>query len=153
MIDRADGKAMEQVRDLSFSNDLAEIARLGEAVEEFGDKCGLSAAETYKVNLVLDELLTNLISYAYPDHQKHIIRLRLSLAEDRLTALLIDDASPFDPLREAKPAVLDGPLEDRPIGGLGLHFVRTLMDEVSYRRVGDCNQLTLVKHLARPDAP
>ena len=153
MIVSNDGKAMEQVRDLTFSNDLSEIARLGEAVEEFGEACGLSVAETYKVNLVLDELLTNLISYAYPDQQKHLIRLRLARAEDRLTALLIDDASPFDPLREASPAVLDGPLDERPIGGLGLHFVRTLMDEVSYRRVGDCNQLTLVKHLARPDAP
>ena len=153
MIAATDGAAAGQVRDLCFTNDLAEIARLGEAVEEFGESCGLTASETYKVNLVLDELLTNLISYAYPDQQKHLIRLRLSLSEDRLTALLIDDAGPFDPLHPARPAVLDGPLEDRPIGGLGLHFVRTLMDEVSYERVGDRNQLTLVKQIARPGAP
>ena len=144
---------MEHVRDLNFTNDLAEIPRLGEALEEFGDECGLSVAEVYKINLVLDELLTNLISYAYPDREKHLIRLRVALADGRLTAQLTDDAQPFDPLAEASPAVLDGALEDRPIGGLGLHFVRTLMDEVSYRRVGQFNELTLVKRVGQDAAP
>ena len=139
---------MEHIRDLSFTNDLAEISRLAEAIEAFGVQYGLSAPDIYKVNLVLDELLTNLISYGYPDGQQHLIRLRLSLANDRLTAVLIDDALPFDPLSEAKPAVLEGSLEERPIGGLGLHFVRTLMDEVSYQRAGQYNQLTLVKSIA-----
>lgn len=139
---------MEHIRDLSFTNDLAEIPRLAEAIEAFGVQYGLSAPDIYKLNLVLDELLTNLISYGYPDGLQHLIRLRLSLANDRLTAVLIDDALPFDPLSEAKPAVLEGSIEERPIGGLGLHFVRTLMDEVSYQRAGQYNQLTLVKSIA-----
>lgn len=139
---------MEHIRDLSFANDLAEIPRLAEAIEAFGVQYGLSAPDIYKLNLVLDELLTNLISYGYPDGQQHLIRLRLSLANDRLTAVLTDDAVPFDPLSEAKPAVLEGSIEERPIGGLGLHFVRTLMDEVSYQRAGQYNQLTLVKSIA-----
>lgn len=139
---------MEHIRDLSFTNDLAEIPRLAEEIEAFGDQHGLSVPDVYKVNLALDELLTNLISYGYPDGLQHLIRLRLSLANNRLTAVLTDDAAPFDPLVEAKPAVLEGSLEERPIGGLGLHFVRTLMDEVCYQRVGQYNQLTLVKSIA-----
>ena len=138
---------MEHVRDLSFTNDLAEISRLAEVIEAFGHECDLSVSDVYKVNLALDELLTNLISYGYPDGQQHLIHLKLSLAHGRLTAVLTDDASPFDPLAEANPAVLDGSLEERPIGGLGLHFVRTLMDEVSYQRIGSYNQLTLVKSI------
>jgi len=144
---------MEHVRDLSFANDLSEIPRLGEAIEEFGEECGLSVADIYKVNLVLDELLTNLISYAYPDRAPHLIRLHLALDQGRLTAVLIDDASPFDPLGEVQPAVIDGPLDERPIGGLGLHFVRTLMDEVSYQRQGGYNQLTLVKNIGQHNTP
>lgn len=144
---------MKHVRDLSFANDLSEIPRLGEAIEEFGEECGLSVAEIYKVNLVLDELLTNLISYAYPDRAPHLIQLNLSLSQGRLTAVLTDDASPFDPLGEVKPAVIEGSIDERPIGGLGLHFVRTLMDEVSYQRQGDHNQLTLVKNIGQQNKP
>lgn len=143
---------MEHVRDLNFTNDLAEIPRLAEAIKAFGEQYDLSVSDVYKVNLALDELLTNLISYAYSDGQQHLIRLHLSLVPDRLTAVLIDDGAPFDPLAEAKPAVLDGSLEERPIGGLGLHFVRTLMDAVSYQRVGPYNQLTLVKSIAAQGA-
>ena len=139
---------MEHIRDLSFTNDLAEISRLAEEIEAFGDQYGLSASDVYKVNLALDELLTNLISYGYADGERHLIRLRLSLELGRLTAVLTDDAAAFDPLADANPAVLDGSLEDRPVGGLGLHFVRTLMDEVSYQRIGPDNQLTLVKLIA-----
>lgn len=143
---------MEKVHNLSFANDLAEIPRLAEAIEKFGAQCGLSTGDIYKVNLALDELLTNLISYAYPEGERHIIRLQLSLNDDFLTTELIDDANSFDPLREAKPAVLEGPLENRPIGGLGLHFVRTFMDKVSYQRVGETNHLTLVKRLGARSA-
>lgn len=141
-----------RVRDLTLSNDLADIARLAEAIEAFGDECGLSVGDVYKLNLALDELLTNLISYAYPDGQRHAIALHLAFADGRLTAELSDDAAPFDPLTQAAAPVLDGSLDDRPIGGLGLHFVRTLMDEVSYRRDGAQNRLTLVKHVAAPAA-
>ena len=137
-------------RDLVLYNDLAEIAHLAEAVEAFGDECGLSVGDVYKLNLVLDELLTNLISYAYPDGQRHAISLHLAFADGRLAAELSDDAAPFDPLTQARPAVLDGPLDERPIGGLGLYFVRTLMDEVNYRRDGKYNRLTLIKYVTVP---
>ena len=136
--------------DLTLANDPAEIARLAEAVEAFGEACGLSLGDVYKLNLALDELLTNLISYAYPDGQRHSIALHLAFADGRLAAELCDDAAPFDPLTQAKPPVLDGALDERPIGGLGLHFVRTLMDEVSYRRDGAHNRLTLIKYIAAP---
>ena len=136
--------------DFTLYNDPADIARLAEVVEAFGETCGLSAGDVYKLNLALDELLTNLISYAYPDGQRHAISLHLALTDGRLAAELCDDAAPFDPLTQAKPAVLEGSLEERPIGGLGLHFVRTLMDEVNYRRDGAHNRLTLIKHVTAP---
>ena len=136
--------------DLTLANDPAEIARLAEAVEAFGETCGLSLGDVYKLNLALDELLTNLIDYAFPDGQRHSIALHLAFADGLLSAELCDDAAPFDPLTQAAPPVLDAPLDERPIGGLGLHFVRTLMDEVSYRRDGALNRLTLIKYIGAP---
>ena len=142
----------ESVRELRFRNDLAEIARLGEAIEEFGEHCELPPGDIYKINLALDELITNLISYAYPDGGEHAIDLHLAYADGRLTAVLVDDAAPFDPLSEVAAPDLDAPLDERPIGGLGLHFVRTLMDECAYQRDGERNRLTLIKHIKPANA-
>ena len=140
------------IRDLRLRNDLAEIERLGAAIEAFGDECGLAVGDVYKINLALDELVTNLISYAYPDGGEHAIDLHLALADGRVTAILVDDAAPFDPLVEVAAPDLDAPLDERPIGGLGLHFVRTLMDECSYQRDGERNRLTLIKYVKAADA-
>ena len=140
------------IRDLRLRNDLAEIERLGAAIEAFGDECGLAVGDVYKINLALDELVTNLISYAYPDGGEHAIDLHLALADGRVTAILVDDAAPFDPLVEVAAPDLDAPLDERPIGGLGLHFVRTLMDECSYQRDGERNRLTLIKCVQATEA-
>ena len=68
-----------------------------------------------------------------------------------LIAVLQDDGKPFNPLLEAPAAILEGSIEDRPIGGLGIHFMRTLMDEVAYQREEGHNRLTLIKHLPREE--
>jgi anti-sigma regulatory factor (Ser/Thr protein kinase) len=142
---------MDCIREVSFANQLAEITRLAEFVEAFGEECGLATSDVFKVNLVLDELMTNVISYGYQDAAAHEIRLRLSLADGRLTAVLTDDGNPFDPITSGPKEVASGSVEARPIGGLGLHFMRKMMDEVRYERVGGRNQLTLVRYVGGPD--
>lgn len=134
---------------LDLANDLAEIPRLAEAVEAFFDERGLPPKLAFEFNLALDELLTNVISYAFPAGGDHRITVRVAIAGDgRVTAELEDDGAPFDPFAEAPPPVLDGDLEDRPIGGLGVHFVRTMMDAVQYERRGGRNRVTLAKSTA-----
>jgi len=128
-------------------NELAEIPPLAERIEAFGEEAHLSIQHIYQLNLVLDELITNIISYGYDDLDPHEIHLHLRAEPKRLTAILRDDGRAFNPLAEAPAAILEGSVEDRPIGGLGIHFMRTLMDEVSYQRDGHHNRLTLVKHL------
>lgn len=134
--------------DLRLANDLAEIPRLAEAVEAFFDARGLPAALAFNFNLALDELLTNVISYAFPAGGRHEVAVRMAVEGGLVTAEVIDDGLPFDPLTEAKPPVLEGDIDDRPIGGLGIHFVRTMMDSVRYERRDDRNHLTLVKRAA-----
>lgn len=133
---------------LTLSNRLDELPRLAEFVEAFGAASGLAPADVYKLNLVLDELVTNIVSYAYRDDGAHAVEVCLAVTGDRLCAVLSDEGVAFDPLREAPEPPLEGELADRPIGGLGLHLVRSLMDEVNYRRVDGHNELTLVKRLS-----
>ena len=131
----------------TLRNELSEIPPLAERIEAFGEEGSLSIQHIYQLNLVLDELITNIVSYGYDADQPHEIHLRLRAEPGRLMAVLSDDGKPFNPLEEAPAAVLEGSIEDRPIGGLGIHFMRTLMDEVAYERAQGHNRLTLIKHL------
>lgn len=131
----------------TLRNELSEIPGLAERIEAFGAEGSLSIQHIYQLNLVLDELITNIVSYGYDDDRPHEIQLQLRAEPGLLIAVLSDDGKPFNPLEEAPAAVLEGSIEDRPIGGLGIHFMRTLMDEVAYQREADHNRLTLIKHL------
>lgn len=131
--------------DLRLANDLAEIPRLAEAVEAFFEEHGLPPKLAFNFNLALDELLTNVISYAFEPGTAHEIAVRLAVAGGQVTAELEDDGPAFDPLTQAPAPVLDGDLDDRPVGGLGIHFVKTMMDSVRYERRDGRNRLTLSK--------
>jgi len=133
---------------LAIKNDLAEIARLSESVEAMGQKHGVPAEALYAVNLALDEILTNVISYGYDDQGEHQILVRLNFNAGELVAELEDDARPFNPLEAPAPDV-EAPLQERPIGGLGIHLAKTMMDDMAYRREGEKNILILKKKIIR----
>lgn len=129
---------------ISLANRLSEIAPLADRVSAFCAERGVSESVAFRINLALEELLTNTIKYGYADHGPHEIVIELQQFGDRVTVEIIDDGKPFD-LTQAPMPDLDAPVEQRAIGGLGLHFVRTMMDEVRYCRDGSCNRVTLVK--------
>jgi sigma-B regulation protein RsbU (phosphoserine phosphatase) len=95
--------------------------------------------------------LNNVISYAYNDDGEHDIEIRMELAGDRLIVTITDDGVPFNPLSMATPRT-DQTLEDREVGGIGIHLVRNLVDNVSYQRRIDKNVLTLMSHLQQKDS-
>jgi anti-sigma regulatory factor (Ser/Thr protein kinase) len=97
---------------------------------------------------VFDELLGNIINYAYTDEQEHTIEVRVEFFGDRLTVTIEDDGIPFNPLEKDTPDT-ELPLEERKIGGLGIHLVRNMMDKVSYQRRITKNRLTLVKNISK----
>ena len=132
---------------VTLVNDLAEIERLSSLVEAFGEAEGLGAETIFKVNLALDEVVTNVIRYGHEDDgQPHPIVVRLTLADGVLTAEVEDDGRAFNPL-DAPPPDITASLDDRPIGGLGIHLVRSVMSAVEYRRENGRNVLTMRKHL------
>ena len=135
----------------TFRNDLGELARLAAEIEAFGERAEMEMADIARLQLALDEIVTNIINYAYPDGGRHQIDLRAAIENGVVEVRVEDQGQPFDPLRHAPPADLDGEIEERSIGGLGVHLVREVMDEVEYVRIGPRNRLILRKRVKISD--
>lgn len=129
---------------VSLRNDLWEIDRLAAQLEDFARTECVPSRVVLDINLALEEVLTNVINYAYPDPGDHYIVVNVTHDGSNLCVEIEDQGKPFDPL--AFPAA-DTTLhvEERGIGGLGIHLTRKLMDGVEYRREGNKNILTLTK--------
>lgn len=118
--------------EIRLKNQLPEIHRLAELVDAFFSDQGLPGKLSYNFNLAFDEIITNIVSYGYDDSDEHTIDVRLELVDGRVEAEVVDDAKAYDPLQAKEPDI-NASLEDRPIGGLGVFFVKELMDDVRYR--------------------
>jgi anti-sigma regulatory factor (Ser/Thr protein kinase) len=132
---------------LHIENSLPEISRVIEKFEIFAEENNLSQRIIYDISLCLDELITNIISYAFHDKAKHTIEVQFHLKEHELKLVFIDDGIAFNPELKEDPVHLKHSVEERPIGGLGIYLVKKLMDIIKYRRVEDKNILTLTKFL------
>jgi len=132
--------------ELTVKNQLVEIDRVNEEFNAFAQHCELPDSVRRKVNLVFDEMLNNIISYAFQDDMEHHIEIRVEFNIDKLGITISDDGIPFNILKIDSPET-NLPLEDREIGGLGIHLVRNVMDDYSYRREKEKNISTLIKHL------
>jgi anti-sigma regulatory factor (Ser/Thr protein kinase) len=123
------------------ANELSAVPHAAERIEAFCRDRNIPEPIAYKFNLALDETLTNAISYAFADGGRHQIDVRVENRDGYLTATVSDDGAPFDPLSQP-PADVHAAVEDRKIGGLGIHLLRTLMDTVEYRRRDGRNHVT-----------
>jgi anti-sigma regulatory factor (Ser/Thr protein kinase) len=134
--------------ELRLANDIACLAVLAEWVERFGADQRLPASVVNALNVVLDEAVSNAINHGYDAGVRGAIAVRLRRASDSVEVEVEDDGRPFDPL-QAPPPDLTLPLDRRPIGGLGIHLIRNLMDAVSYARQDGRNVLKMAKYLAK----
>ncbi|HKC43150.1 MAG TPA: ATP-binding protein [Burkholderiales bacterium] len=137
---------------LQISNQRVELARVKEGVDQFAAAHGLPSAVLADLQVSLDEILSNIISYGYADTATHEIVIQLAIADGVLHAVIEDDGAPFNPLTVPLPDT-GADLSHRAIGGLGIRFIRALNDEVRYERAGDRNRLSLRRNLALPPAP
>ena len=135
---------MNIASDHRLRNALSETRQIETWVEEFVRRAGLSVEAHHAFDLSLVEWITNLISYAYDDARDHWITIRFRAGEGEARVEVEDDGREFNPLT-LPPVDITAPLETRPIGGLGIHMMRRLMDQVLYRRDNGRNILTLVK--------
>lgn len=130
---------------LKLRNDLAELERLYEAMDQFGRSHELSNEVLHAVQLALGELVSNVMRHGYSDHCEHQINIKVSVHQEEVQVEIEDDGCPFN-LLERPPVNLDVPLEQRKPGGLGVHLVREMMDRVEYERRGDHNVVRVAKH-------
>ena len=132
---------------INIINQIEEIGKVAAMVDRFGRRHALPQRLLHYMNIALDEIISNIVQYGYDDRNEHEIRVRLILTGGELTVEVEDDGRPFDPTKhELVPVRADA--ATRPIGGLGLHFVTTLMDNMRYSREGTINRLRVRKSTA-----
>jgi len=132
-----------EVRILNRQEGLPLIAGM---VSRFGAENGLAPRILHDVNVVLDEALSNIIAYGYETDVQSEITIRLEYSQDEMVVVIEDRGRPFDPL-QAPPPDLNGSVRTRKVGGLGVHFLRSLMDDVAYSRRDGVNRLRMTKKI------
>ena len=128
--------------DMRLANDVQEVARVIDCLEEFGAANGIPADQSLRFGLVLDELITNIVSYGIKGRSDAVMTLAIEHRDGLLHAELADNGPAFDPLA-AETSPPGGDIETREVGGLGLTLVKSFMDRLDYRRVDGFNRLTM----------
>ena len=133
---------------LAINNELSELESLNATLAQFLDAHGVPHKATYAVNLAIDELVVNVMRYAYVDDDTHLIDIELVIEGEQVILRIVDDGRPFDP--RTGPS-LDLHAEDREAGGLGLLLVLDMVDVLKYRRVEEKNYVEVRVHLFAED--
>lgn len=129
---------------IRLRNDQTETERLCDRLLSFGRDIGLSRKTINAVNVAVEELFTNIISYGYPDDKEHFVTVSVRYEDGALLVRVEDDGMAFNPLRANDPD-LKCPLEQSKIGGLGIYLARKLMDEFDYERKDGKNIIRMKK--------
>ena len=129
----------------------AEPRRVVQMFEEFATEHGVPAPLAMKLELALDEVLTNVVSYAFPENADNpAIKVTMRVDGEWLKVRVQDNGPAFDPLHDAQEPDLTLDAEERPIGGLGIFLARSFVHTLTYERVDGCNRLTLAQPLETP---
>ena len=127
---------------LHLKNNISEIDKLIEVVNDYGKGHMLSGNVIHDATLALEEIVSNIVFYAYADEDEHEIEVGMGISQDQLIFKVKDDGIAFNPLNNPEPDV-SKPFDEREIGGLGIYIVKKLMDELEYLRDNERNILTM----------
>jgi serine/threonine-protein kinase RsbW len=131
---------------LEFLTELPELERINAAIDQFSNAQGWTPESLFQVQLVLEEVVANVISYGSGGERPPMVSVKLMQEGLHLSIEISDNGIPFDPVKRADPD-LNASLHDRAVGGLGVYLVRQLMDSVSYQREDGKNILSITKRL------
>jgi serine/threonine-protein kinase RsbW len=136
---------MAAKNELTVAGNFENLARIGEFVEQAATQAGLDDRGVYAIQMAVDEACTNIIEHAYGGEGKGQIRLTCAAKKDGLHVVIYDKGIPFDPTQVPE-LNTQAPLEERPLGGMGLFFIRNLIDRVEFKfGTPQGNQLILFK--------
>ncbi len=133
---------------LKVETRLEELQRIAAAVDDLAERESWPPGMAVRVNLVIEEFGINVMNYGY-DEGVHTFDINLSYDDDLLTIEIIDGGKPFNPLEDAPEPDTESPIEDRPIGGLGLFLVRTMTEDLQYRWEDSKNHSTMVMRISK----
>ena len=131
-------------KELRIKNQISELEKVAQFVEEIDEELGLSMELQMNLNLVMEEMVTNVIFYAYPEGEVADIELLAKSDGKELTFVLSDQGKEFDPTAK-EDADLDVNPADRELGGMGIFIVKNIMNKVTYQRLEGKNLLTMTK--------
>ena len=131
-------------KEIKLKNQVGELTRVNQFIEEIGEELGLDMELQMNLNLVMEEMVSNVIFYAYPEGKTADIELVAESDGKELTFVLSDRGKEFDPTmkEDANPDI--NPI-DRDLGGMGIFIVKNIMNEVTYQRLEGKNLLTMTK--------
>lgn len=128
---------------LHLTNDImTQVPLLGEWIESIGEKMSLAPDKVFQLNLALEEAVVNVMNYAYPEQDNMPITLTADDETGAIRIIIDDEGVAFDPTQADEPD-LTLPVEERPIGGLGIMLVKELSTSVAYQRKDNHNILTI----------
>jgi anti-anti-sigma factor len=133
---------------LAIKNELSELNNVNAVLARFLQAHSVPKRASYAVSLAIDELVVNVMRYAYVDDDTHTINLDLVIQDDQIVLQIVDDGRPFDPRTGPQ---LDLHAEDRQVGGLGLILVLDMVDALKYQRVDEKNCVEVRIHLRSED--
>ena len=125
-----------------LENKLEELSVLTQMLQVFLRPYQMPSATLYALELTLEEILVNIVSYAYDDDTPHEVEFKVEVDENMIAMKFIDDGIPFNPLTVQK-ADTQQPLMERGVGGLGINVVRKMRDMMEYQRKNDKNILRI----------
>jgi serine/threonine-protein kinase RsbW len=133
---------MTKTLSLTIRNEFPQLELLVASVNQFAEEQEIAPDQAYKLNLALEEMVSNIIKYGYDDSGVHDIHVAVTIDNDRIHLRLEDDGHEFNPLSLPAPDT-QKPLAQREVGGLGIHLVRNMCDEVRYSRMEERNILDI----------
>jgi anti-sigma regulatory factor (Ser/Thr protein kinase) len=135
-----------KIKHFVIENQVEELTTLADKIAALAEKWQLPQALALNINLAIEEALTNIIFYAFPDNNKHEIKVSVRLSDNMLTIKITDKGIPFNPLSQQQPDITLS-AEERPVGGLGIFLITQMMDKMHYTRHKNQNILTLNKSI------
>ena len=133
--------------DKKFKRDLNSLDRIFQFINEFSAKTGVDESVVFTINLVVEELFTNMVKYTYENSNEILLQLKKN-AEDLIIHLTDFDVDPFDITKTAEVDTKQS-LEERGVGGLGIHLVKQMIDKIEYEYKDRQSKIILIKHLEK----
>lgn len=134
-------------KEIKIKNQVSELDRVAQFVEEIGEELGLDMEMQMNLNLVMEEMVSNVIFYAYPENTDATIEIAAEYDGKTLTFLLSDDGREFDPTVKEDADVDTNPIDREGLGGMGIFIVKNIMNDVTYQRLEGKNLLTMKKDI------